>query len=301
MNDTEIIFIEQNEDSLRLDQLLAARFKGLYSRTYFQKLIEQGLVLVNGNPVKKRTIPVINDEIEVEFAAEQTSEILPENIPLNILYEDDDILVINKPAGFVVHPAPGNWTGTFVNALIYHCKCLGENKSDLRPGIVHRLDKDTTGVMIAAKNTYSQARLIESFSKREVKKLYLAIAFGNPGTQTITAPIGRHPVHRQKMAVIETGREAISCIETLSVTEKLSLVQVNIKTGRTHQIRVHLSSVGTPVLGDALYGNKSTNERFHANRQMLHASTLAITHPRTGKLMEFEAPLPEDFRSFFFL
>lgn len=301
MNDTENIFIEENEANLRLDQLLAARFKGVYSRTYFQKLIEQGLVLINGSPAKKRIVPVINDEIEVEFAAEQTSEILPENIPLDILYEDDDILVINKPAGFVVHPAPGHWTGTFVNALIYHCKALAEEKSGVRPGIVHRLDKDTTGVLIAAKNTYSQTRLIESFSKREVKKLYLAIALGNPGNQMISAPIGRHPVHRQKMAIIETGREAISFIETLSVKEKLSLVQVNIKTGRTHQIRVHLCSVGAPVLGDALYGSKSSNEKFRAKRQMLHASMLTITHPRSGEVMEFNAPLPEDFRSFFFL
>lgn len=301
MNDTEIIFIEENESNLRLDQLLAARFKGLYSRTYFQKLIEQGLVLINGNLAKKRIVPVINDEIEVEFAAEQTSEILPENIPLNVLYEDDDILVINKPSGFVVHPAVGNWTGTFVNALLYHCKDLNDQKSGVRPGIVHRLDKDTTGVLIAAKNTYSQVRLIESFSKREVKKLYLAIAIGNPGKQTINAPIGRHRIHRQKMAIIETGREAISSIETLSVKENLSLVQVNIKTGRTHQIRVHLCSVGAPVLGDALYGSKSANERFRVKRQMLHASMLSIKHPRSGEMMEFHAPLPEDFRPFFFL
>lgn len=301
MNDTEIIFIEANEANLRLDQLLAARFKGIYSRTYFQKLIEQGLVLINGNPAKKRFVPLMNDEIEVEFAAEQTSEILPENIPLDVLYEDDDILVINKPAGLVVHPAPGHWNGTFVNALIYHCKDLEGRESSVRPGIVHRLDKDTTGVLIAAKNTYSQTRLIESFSKREVKKLYLAIAIGNPGKQIINAPIGRHPVHRQKMAIIETGREAISHIETLSVKEKLSLVQVDIKTGRTHQIRVHLCSVNAPVLGDALYGSKSANEKFRAGRQMLHASMMRITHPRSGEVMEFNAPLPEDFRSFFFL
>lgn len=301
MNDTEIIFIEENEANLRLDQLLAARFKGTYSRTYFQKLIEQGLVLINGKPVKKRFIPAINDELEVEFAAEQTSEILPENIPLHVLYEDDDILVINKPAGFVVHPAPGHWTGTFVNALIYHCKGLADQESGVRPGIVHRLDKDTTGVLIAAKNTYSQTRLIESFSKREVKKLYLAIAIGNPGKQVISAPIGRHPVHRQKMAITESGREAISHIETLSVKEKLALVQVDIKTGRTHQIRVHLCSVGAPVLGDALYGSKSSNEKFKAHRQMLHASMLKIAHPRSGEMMEFNAPLPEDFRPFFFL
>lgn len=301
MNDTEIIFIEENEAGHRLDQLLAARFKGIYSRTYFQKLIEQGLVLVNGKPVKKRFIPVVNDEIEVEFAAESTSEILPENIPLNILYEDDDILVINKPAGFVVHPAPGNWTGTFVNALLYHCSGLMDQKPSVRPGIVHRLDKDTTGVLIAAKNTYSQTRLIESFSKREVEKLYLAIAIGNPGKQMIHAPIGRHPVHRQKMAITEKGREAISYVETLQIKENLALVQVDIKTGRTHQIRVHLCSVGTPVLGDALYGSKSSNEKFRAKRQMLHASKLLISHPRTGERMEFHAPLPEDFRPFFFL
>lgn len=296
MQISDSIFIEREELDLRLDQILANRFKEKYSRTYFQKLIEQGLILVNGKAVKKRTKPLLNDEIQIEFTADQSTEIIPENIPLDILFEDEDILVINKPAGLVIHPAPGNWSGTFVNALVYHCKM--DFQEGIRPGIVHRLDKETSGVLIAAKNSLSQSKLIDSFSKREVVKIYLAITVGNPGKQTIQSPIGRHPTYRQKMAIVEGGRVAISHLETLSSSDKLSLVEVNITTGRTHQIRVHLASIHTPVLGDSLYGNKGYNEKWEAKRQMLHASILELPHPRTGKKMQFQAPLPKDFLHF---
>lgn len=297
MNEFEQIFVEPGEEIFRLDQILAKRFKERYSRTYFQKLIESNLVLVNGKPAKKRLRPALDDEIEVEFTQDPIVDILPENIPLSILYEDEDILVVNKQAGLVLHPAPGNWTGTFVNALVYHCRSL-ENEEGLRPGIVHRLDKDTTGVLIAAKNSYAQSKLIESFSQREVGKVYLAIAVGNPGNQQINAPIGRHPHFRQKMAVVEKGRNAETSVETLLSKGKLSFVKVKIKTGRTHQIRVHLSFIGTPVLGDSLYGSKGVNESLKAKRQMLHASELEIIHPRTLEKMIFHAPPPEDFQHF---
>lgn len=294
----EQIFVEESENSLRLDQLLANRFKERYSRSYFQKLIQDQLVLVNGLPAKKRIKPQVNDEIEIEFTLDRKEGVEPENIPLSILYEDDDILVVNKPAGLVVHPAPGNWTGTFVNALVFHCQNLLRQESDIRPGIVHRLDKDTSGVLIAAKNSYSQAKLIESFSKREVIKLYLAITIGNPGNQEIRASIGRHPRMRQKMAIIESGRLAISHVETLATGKVLSLVRVKIETGRTHQIRVHLSSLGTPILGDTTYGNASINTKLGIDSQLLHAEILEIPHPRTREILRFQAPLPELFEKF---
>lgn len=296
MLDNEVIFIEPHEEVFRLDKLLTERFSGHFSRTYFEKLIKEGLVLLNGQPVKKRIKPKAGDEVEIEFAAEEQADLTPENIPLDILFEDEDILVVNKPAGLVVHPAPGNWSGTFVNALIYHCKQLKISfEGDYRPGIVHRLDKDTSGVMIAAKNSLSQRKLIESFASRQVVKHYLAITVGKPVSQEINSPIGRDPFHRQKMAVIPTGKPACSEIKTILSGKELSLVEVNLKTGRTHQIRVHLSSIGTPVLGDAVYGKPSYNSKWKAFRQMLHASSLQITHPVTNKTMLFSAPSPADF------
>jgi 23S rRNA pseudouridine1911/1915/1917 synthase len=296
--ENEAILIEPGEETLRLDLLLSKRFSGHFSRTYFQKLIEEGLVLLNGQPVKKRVKPKPGDEIEIEFAPLSPVDLAAENIPLDILFEDEDILVINKPAGLVVHPAPGNWTGTFVNALVYHCQELlkgFQEGSGIRPGIVHRLDKDTSGVLIAAKNSLSQRRLIESFASRQVVKQYLAVTVGNPGNLEITSPIGRDPFHRQKMAVVPTGKAARSLVETVFSGKELSLVRIGLETGRTHQIRVHLASIRTPVLGDSIYGKPSYNRLWMAPRQLLHAESLQITHPATNKTMNFSAPLPSDF------
>ena len=294
----ELLFVEEGEELKRLDKLLFDRFGGTYSRTYFQKLIDEGLVLVNGERVKKRTKPEIGDEIEVEFSFTQEADLLPEPIPLNILYEDEDILVINKPPGMVVHPAPGNWTGTFANALLFHCNHLEVQAGDLRPGFVHRLDKDTIGVLLAAKNLQTQWKLTEAFAGRKVYKEYLAITLGNPGNRTIDLPIGRDTRNRQKMAVVETGKPAKSHIKPLQAGKELALLSVVIETGRTHQIRVHLSSVGAPVLGDAVYGRVGENKRFQCERQLLHASKLRFIHPVSGKEIEVEAPLPEDFTFF---
>ena len=294
--DTEQLLVAENEEGLRIDKLLAVRFPA-HSRTYFQSLIEQGFVLLNGQPIKKRTIPEEGDEIEVCFQLTPELSLEAEEIPLEILYEDEHLIAVNKPAGMVVHPAPGHWRGTFANALLGHCKHLPKMDS-LRPGIVHRLDKDTSGLLIAAKTTAAHQLLIEQFSKREMEKLYLAICVGRPRNGQISAPIGRHPVHRKEMAVLADGKEAISEIQTAAFNEKLSLVLVKPKTGRTHQIRVHLKHIGAPVLGDETYGSSRTNETFGVQRQLLHAYRLSFAHPITGAPIQLTAPLPEDFKGF---
>lgn len=287
MNETLIILPE--EEGFRLDQILAARFQNVRSRSYFEKLIEQEKVLVNGASVKKRTKLQPGDEVEIFFVLTPEIQLKPENIPLEILYEDDDVLAVNKPAGMVVHPAVGNWSGTFVNALLYHCNL--QKDGTLRPGIVHRLDKETSGVLLAAKNTDAQTKLMESFQKRAVKKTYLAIVQGNPGEGTINLPIGRHPVDRKKMAIVEGGREAITHFKTLATDGKFSLVEVDLETGRTHQIRVHFKERKTPIVGDPLYGRGEG-----AKRQMLHAWKLSFPHPKTGAHIVVTAPLPLDFQ-----
>ena len=299
--DSETLFINEEEAGERLDKILSTRLSGAGSRTYFQHLIDEGKVLVNGAPAKKRAKLKHGDEVEVEYILTPELTLKPENIPLNILYEDDAIIVVDKEPGMVVHPAAGNWSGTFVNALLHHCKQIpqaNEGKSPLdalRPGIVHRLDKDTSGVIVAAKTSFAQQKLIEMFSGRQVFKEYLAICIGNPGAGDIDAPIGRHPVHRKMMAVLEEGgRHALSHYKSLSFDNKLSLVSIVIATGRTHQIRVHMKYKGTPVLGDPLYGNTSLNTKMGIERQMLHAYRLRFNHPVSGVPMEFTAPIPAD-------
>ena len=207
------------------------------------------------------------------------------------------MLVINKPAGMVVHPAPGNWSGTFVHALLGHCGSLLDQDS-LRPGIVHRLDKETSGLLIAAKERQTQQRLIEMFASRSIEKEYLAIVIGNPGKGKVTLPIGRHPIHRQKMCIQEGGRASLTYFETLSSSQNLSLVRVGLETGRTHQIRVHMQALKTPVLGDPLYGIASKNEALQANRQQLHAHFLKFVHPLTNQSLSFRVPPPLDMEKF---
>ncbi len=293
--DPEMIEITAEEAGERLDKVLANRYKETYSRTYFQYLIDEHLVLLNGLPVKKRIKPEGGDEVEILFSALPGTDLKPEDIQLDVLYEDNDIIVVNKPAGMVVHPAPGNWTGTFVNALLGHCSDLKNENDSLRPGIVHRLDKETSGVLIAAKNTVAQQKLVEMFASRRVYKEYLAICVGNPGKGKVELPIGRHPVQRQKMAISkEKGKPALTFYETVKFDGTLSQVKVILATGRTHQIRVHMQHLGTPVLGDPVYGKTAINEKLKVNRQMLHAHILKFDHPLSGKLMAFEAPIPQD-------
>lgn len=304
--DEETFFITADEADERLDKVLAKRFSQAGSRTYFQFLIDEGKVLLNGAPIKKRNKAKEGDEVEIEFVLTAELELKPENIPLDIVYEDEFLLVINKQPGMVVHPGAGHWTGTFVNALLYYCKeafSASERQAfdhsnpqqALRPGIVHRLDKDTSGLLIAAKTPLAQQRLIEMFTNRQVHKEYLVICIGNPGTGDIDAPIGRHPTNRKLMAVVEEGgRKALTHHRVIAYNSKLSLVNVIIATGRTHQIRVHMKHRGHPVLGDDVYGLPHVNEQYGATRQQLHAHLLRFTHPITGKLIELKAEIPQD-------
>jgi 23S rRNA pseudouridine1911/1915/1917 synthase len=285
----ECLIVSEEDQNIRLDKLLSLRFP-THSRTYFQHLIETGSVLVNGKRSKKREEARVGDEIEVCFTLTPEMSLEPENIPLDILYEDEDILAINKPAGMVVHPAAGHPNHTFVNALLFHCKQLPLNQT-LRPGIVHRLDKDTSGVLIAAKTLDMHGLLVDLFAQRRIEKHYLAICIGNPGNRTIDAAIGRHPTSRKEMAILlEGGRAAISHCKTLKVKDNLSFVTINPITGRTH-----LKHLGTPILGDPVYGSISSNLKYDTSRPLLHAQSLKFTHPKTGKNLLLEAPPPKDF------
>lgn len=303
--DTDSLVISDAFLGMRLDKILASHYSNIRSRTYFQNLIEEKRVLVNDATVKKRYLPKVGDEISIFFIANPELDLQPEPIPLDIIYEDEFLIAINKPAGLVVHPAPGNWTGTFVNALLYHCSTLNVSLTNcvnhsLRPGIVHRLDKDTSGVLLAAKTPLAQQKLIELFANRQMHKEYLAICLGNPGDVEINAPIGRHPIDRKRMTVVEVegkGKPALSVCRTLQANERLSLVNIDLKTGRTHQIRVHLKYKGTPVLGDDLYGNISQNKHYGVKRQMLHAQLLSFVHPITNKSISIKASLPNDFET----
>lgn len=289
--------VSEEEAGERLDKLLTTHFSH-YSRTYFQYLIESKLVLIDGKPAKKRTLLCPGNEIEVKFVLTPEIALEPEAIPLDIVYEDEWLLAVNKPAGMVVHPATGNWSGTFVNALLYHCKHL-EKGNTLRPGIVHRLDKDTSGILVAAKTEHMQQRLVELFATRKVEKQYLAICVGNPGSRMIEGMIGRHPTRRKEMAIVNSGgKEAMTRCELLSYNRHLSFISLYPLTGRTHQLRVHLKSVGAPILGDSLYGSLSANKSYGAHRQLLHANTLRFIHPITKEPIEFTARIPVDLQSF---
>ena len=288
--------------SLRLDSFLSSHFvdngKPLYSRTYFQKLIEDGLVKLNGDPVKKRELVSYGDEIEIAFPIQEELHLHPEEIALDIIYEDDDLLAINKPAGMVVHPAPGNPKGTFANALLFY---LGKTPTEdpLRPGIVHRLDKDTTGVLLAAKNPLAHRRLVEQFSSRQIKKEYIAVCMSNAESCKIDLPIGRDPRDRKKMWIdTPRAKRAITIIENISFSEPFSLVRCQLITGRTHQIRVHLAAQGHPILGDPLYGSQSLNQKYEQATQLLHAHRIEFEHPITNIPLSITAPYPVALNNF---
>lgn len=290
---TDFFIVSPEEANTRLDKLLSMHFSER-SRTYFQYLIQQGCVLVNGAPLKKRETPKGGDEIEVCFLLTPEISLEPQNIPLDILFEDEHLIAVNKPANMVVHPAPGHPKNTFVNALLFHCRNIS-SVDPVRPGIVHRLDKDTSGILIAAKTAQAHSKLVELFSQRLVQKTYLSICVGIPKEGLIDAPIKRHPIHRKEMAVcFEQGKEAKSICKVLKKNQNLSLVEVHLLTGRTHQIRVHLKHIGTPVLGDPVYGSPSANKKFNVSRQLLHAHQLHFIHPITHSPIHLNAPIPQD-------
>jgi len=289
------------EAGRRLDLFLAGAVSGL-SRSQAQKLIAMGAVQVNGRPCTDKNYRLQEGDAVAVFLPEpKPPQPLPEQIPLDILYEDDDILVINKPRGMVVHPAPGHDSGTLVNALLHHYRNLSTLGGPDRPGIVHRLDKDTTGLLLVAKNDFSHASLAAQLKARAVRREYIALVHGrvSPAEGKIEAPIGRHPRHRQRMAVVPGGREAVTRYRVIAHLGPFSLLQVRLETGRTHQVRVHLSFIRHPVAGDPLYGPGCTPELPPPLRQgqALHARRISFIHPRSGRWLEFSAPLPPDFRA----
>lgn len=297
MNLQSTITVAPHEVDERLDKLLVLRYPE-QSRSYFQSLIEGGHVTVNGKRVKKRYKPQAADQVAIDFVLTAEISLEPEAIPLDILYEDEHLIAVNKPPGLVVHPGPGNWSGTFVNALLYHCKQLEETGDPLRPGIVHRLDKNTSGVLLAAKTQRCHHKLVELFAQRRIKKVYLAITLGKPGEQRIDLPIGRHPTQRKLMTVREGGKSAVTHCKTLAYDGQLAIVELLLETGRTHQIRVHLKHLNCPILGDDTYGKLSSNQKYGAKRSLLHAHTLSFEHPLTQESLELKAPVPEDMRTF---
>lgn len=289
------LFSYSKKESIRIDYFLSLKFKN-FSRTYFQYLIEKTHILINDQTIKKKYILKYKDQIYINFLSPPQPSLKPQNIPLDILYEDNHILCINKPCNMVVHPAPGNPENTFVNALLYHCKNL-EITDEIRPGIVHRLDKETSGILIAAKTYISHQKLVKMFANKQIKKKYLAICINHPKEGILEKNIKRHPILRKKMHVHEKGKKAISKFVILDKTADLSFVQVSPYTGRTHQIRVHLQYLKSPILGDKLYGNLKMNKKFLIKRHLLHAHQISFTHPITKKYLSLTAEIPSDMQS----
>ena len=288
------MIVEINDSGKRIDKYLNENTE--YTRSKIQKMIENGNILVNDVKVKDSYKVKENDYITIE-ALEETTDILPENIPLDIYYEDDDLIVVNKPSGMVVHPAPGNYTGTLVNALIYHTNNLSKVNTNIRPGIVHRIDADTSGLLLVAKNDKAHNILAEAIQKKEVVREYIALVEGiiMEDTATIDAPIGRDKKDRKKMTVTsENSKDAVTHIRVLERYKDSTLIRCKLETGRTHQIRVHLSYIGQPVVNDPVYGHKKLIDKDFG--QMLHAEKLGFVHPTTKEYMEFTAEPPKRFQ-----
>lgn len=294
MEDIKLNSIDQNQ---RIDGWLSANLKQ-YSRTYLQKLVNDGLVTVNGKIVKTNHKIKVGDEVVISIPEPEKLDVKAEKIDLDVLYEDNDIIVINKPKGMVVHPAVGNYSGTLVNALMEHC---GDSLSDIngviRPGIVHRIDKDTSGVLVIAKSNVAHEKLSEKLKDHDIKRIYVALVDGiiHEDCGKIDAPIGRHPVERKKMSVnLKNGRRAVTHFKVLERFNDATYIEVRLETGRTHQIRVHMSYIGFPIIGDEVYGRKK--QKYDTKGQALHARVLGFEHPVKGEYMEFEAELPDYFK-----
>lgn len=294
MNMFKFIVDSYSED-LRLDVYLSENINDK-SRSYIQNLIKSEKVLVNGNTKKGSYKLKLNAQVEVEIPENEKLNVEPENIPIDIVYEDRDVIVINKAQGMVVHPAPGNYSGTLVNALLYHCTDLSGINGVLRPGIVHRIDKDTSGILVVAKNDMAHKKLAEQLKEHSMNRIYNALVEGvlKEDTGTIDKPLGRHPNQRIKMAVVKDGRRAVTHYKVLNRYKNNTLIECKLETGRTHQIRVHMSSIGHPIVGDPVYGY--SKQKFKLEGQMLHAKKLGFIHPATNKYMEFDSELPEYFK-----
>ena len=280
----------------RLDVFLTEQNQD-FSRSHVQKLIADGKVMVNGQQRKANFKLTAGDEITLEIPEAVEAEILPEDIPLDILYEDKDIIVINKARGMVVHPAAGVFSGTLVNALMHHCTDLSGINGELRPGIVHRLDKDTSGVMVAAKSDKAHLSLAQQIKDKTAHRIYQAIVYGNIKEEAgiIKGDIGRHPVDRKKMAIVQDGKSAVTHFKVLERFGEYTLVECALETGRTHQIRVHMTHIGHPLVGDPKYGtNGKRKDNFSIQGQALHSMSLELDHPVTGERMTFNSELPED-------
>ena len=284
------------ENGERIDKFLSNEMAD-FSRSYIQKIIKDGHVSVNGKKVKANYKVTYDDVVTVEIPDLVEPNIVPENIPLDIIYEDQDILIVNKPKGMVVHPAAGHYSGTLVNALMYHCgDSLSGINGVMRPGIVHRIDMDTTGSLLVCKNDVSHQKLAEQLKEHSIQRVYHAIVHGNVKDDEgiIDAPIGRHPIDRKKMSINhQNGREAVTHYKVIERFGDYTYIQCKLETGRTHQIRVHMSSLRYPLLGDQVYGPQKCP--FKLQGQTLHAKILGIVHPTTNEYMEFDAPLPEYF------
>ena len=290
MDEITIIIEEPSDEDIRIDKFLAANLPDK-SRSYYQKAIDNGFILVNGKQVKSKYQTKLGDEIVISIEPVKEIDIVPENIPIDILYEDSDVIVVNKPKGMVVHPAPGHYSGTLVNALMYHCKdSLSGINGEIRPGIVHRIDMNTTGSLLVCKNDKAHNDIAAQIKVHSVNRIYKGIVIGNFKDEEgiINAPIGRNPKDRKKMAVVSDGREAITHFTVLEQYKGYSYVQFKLETGRTHQIRVHMAHIGHPLLGDDVYGKPVKG----LDGQTLHAQTLGFIQPSTGEYVEVNAPLP---------
>lgn len=290
------ILVDETNCNLRVDSFLAGQFPAM-SRSYIQKLVKEDMVMVNGKPVKSNYKVQAGDQVVFSVPDPKEPDIKPEKMDLDILYEDDDVLLVNKPKGMVVHISAGHECGTLVNGLLYHCKGhLSGINGVLRPGIVHRIDMDTTGVLIVCKNDQAHQNIAEQLKEHSITRKYRAIVHGviKEEEGTVNAPIGRHPTDRKKMAVnYKNGKPAVTHYKVLQRFDKYTYIECQLETGRTHQIRVHMTSIGHPLLGDMVYGNYKTP--FKLQGQTLHAMVLGFVHPATGAYMEFEAPLPDYF------
>lgn len=285
------------EDGERLDSYLAGKLDDL-SRTYIHRLIKKGSIHVNDKVVKPRYMVKEGDMIKIELPLIEKTELLPEKIYIDIIYQDSDIMIINKPDSMIVHPVDGNYSGTLVNALLYHVGKSSLSSSDIRPGIVHRLDKDTTGLLVVAKNDKAYEYLSQQFIDQTVERTYTTLVHGELDIEEaiIDMPIGRNPANRTRMTVIhKNSKKAVTHYKVLEQFQEYTLLEVSLKTGRTHQIRVHMEYIGHPIVGDPIYTN--VKNEFNISTQLLHANRLAFYNPSNGKHIEFEAELPEDFKA----